>query len=76
MLKGLGDAASSLVLVAVILTSGALSLVQVEAQPVFQILRNVMIAALGGETRGLEIQGSPPAQSLDCDFKTGICTWK
>ena len=76
MLKGLGDAASAIVLVAVLLTTGALSLVDVQVQPVFQIMRNVMLAALGGSTPGINIQGEPNKPKLNCNFETGVCTWE
>ncbi|NET37184.1 MAG: hypothetical protein F6K19_35035 [Cyanothece sp. SIO1E1] len=76
MLKGLGAAANAVVIVLLILTIGAFSLVQIQPQPVFQILRNVMLAALGSSTPGLNIENEPAQQSLECDYSTGQCKWE
>jgi|688.fasta_scaffold521834_2 hypothetical protein len=76
MLKGLGAAANAVVLVLLIVTVGSLSLIKIETQPIFQVLRNVMLAALGEETKGVTISGDGNQQRLECDFRTGTCNWR
>lgn len=76
MLKSLGTAATSVVIVLFVVSVGAFALVQIQGQPMFQIVRNIMLAALGEETQGLNIEGNPTGQSLECNYKTGTCTWK
>lgn len=76
MLKSVGSAANAVVIVLFIVTVGAFSLIQIQGQPMFQIVRNVMLAALGEETNGLDIQGEPTGQTLKCDYKTGFCRWE
>ncbi|NET36880.1 MAG: hypothetical protein F6K19_33445 [Cyanothece sp. SIO1E1] len=76
MFRNLGSAANAVVIVLIILTIGAFSLVQVQPQPVFQILRNVMLAALGASTPGLNIEGEPSKQTLECNYSTGQCRWE
>ena len=76
MLKSVGSAANAVVIVLFIVTVGAFSLIQIQGQPMFQVVRNVMLAALGEETQGLDIQGEPAGQTLKCDYKTGSCRWE
>jgi len=76
MLKSIGTAATSVVIVLLVVSIGAFSLVKIEAQPVWQLIRNIMLASLGEETNGLNIEGQPTGQSLECDYRTGVCTWK
>ena len=76
MLKSIGTAATSVVIVLLIVSIGAFSLVKIEGQPIWQIMRNVMLAALGEETQGINIQGEPNSQRLNCDYKTGVCQWE
>ena len=76
MLKSLGTAATSVVIVLFVVSVGAFALVQIQGQPMFQIVRNVMLAALGEETNGLNIEGEPTGQTLKCDYKTGSCRWE
>ena len=76
MFKAAGNIANGIVLILLIVTIGAFSLVRVQTQPIWQILRNVMLAGLGEPTNGLNIEGQPAQQSLDCDYKTGVCNWK
>jgi hypothetical protein len=76
MLKSVGSAANAVVIVLFVVTIGAFSLIQIQGQPMFQIVRNVMLAALGEETQGLDIQGEPTGQTLKCDYKTGSCRWE
>jgi hypothetical protein len=76
MLKSIGTAASSVVIVLLIVSIGAFSLVKIEGQPIWQIVRNVMLAALGEETQGIDIQGEASGQRLNCDYKTGVCRWE
>lgn len=75
MFKAVGTAASSVVIVLILLSIGAFGLASVEWQPIFQIMRNVALAGLGEETQGLKIQGKAASPSLTCDYQTGICTW-
>ena len=76
MLKSIGTAATSVVIVLFVISVGAFALVQIQGQPMFQIMRNVMLAALGEETKGLNIEGEPNSQRLNCDYKTGVCQWE
>jgi hypothetical protein len=76
MFKAVGSAANAVIIVLLIVTIGAFSLIKIEGQPIFQIMRNVMLASLGEETEGINIQGNPNSQRLNCDYKTGVCTWE
>lgn len=76
MFKGVGEIANAIVVVLLIVTIGSMSLVKVETQPIFQVLRNVMLAALGEGTNGVQIDGNAKQQNLECDFKTGRCEWR
>lgn len=76
MLKSLGSAANAVIIVLLIITVGALSLVSIQSGPIFQVMRNVMLAALGEETNGLQIEGEPAGQTLKCDYQTGSCRWE
>jgi len=76
MFKAAGNIANGVVLILLLVTIGAFSLVSVQTQPIMQVIRNVMLAGLGEPTRGINIQGKPAQQQLDCDYKTGICNWK
>ena len=76
MLKSIGTAATSVVIVLFVISVGAFALVQIQGQPMFQIMRNVMLAALGEETQGINIQGEPNSQRLNCDYQTGVCQWE
>lgn len=76
MFKSAGNLANGIVLVLFIVSIGAFSLIQIQGQPMFQIVRNVMLAALGEPTNGLRIEGQSDRPSLDCDYQTGVCNWR
>lgn len=76
MFKSVGTAATSVVIVLFVVSVGAFALVQIQGQPMFQLARNVMLAALGEATQGLNIEGEPTGQNLKCNYKTGSCKWE
>ena len=76
MVKSVGSIANGIVLVLFIVSIGAFSLIRIQGQPMFQIMRNVMLAALGEPTNGIRIEGSPTEQTLECDYQTGVCNWR
>ena len=73
MLKGLGTAANSFVGVLVCVTIGASALVVVQWEPIWVIVRNVALSALGEPAPGLIIEGDARPPKLVCDQKTGRC---
>lgn len=76
MFKSVGSIANGIVLVLFIVSIGAFSLIRIQGQPMFQIMRNVMLAALGEPTNGIRIEGRPTEQTLECDYQTGVCNWR
>ena len=76
MFKSVGSIANGIVLVLFIVSIGAFSLIRIQGQPMFQIMRNVMLAALGEPTNGIRIEGQPQQQTLECDYQTGVCNWR
>ena len=76
MFKSVGSIANGIVLVLFIVTVGAFSLIRIQGQPMFQIARNVMLAALGEPTQGIQIEGQPTNPNLVCDYKSGLCRWE
>ena len=74
MLKGLAQGVNSVVAACVALTILSLGLIAVQADPLWLLGRNILLAALGESTPGIEIQGDNAAPTVECDRDTGVCT--
>jgi len=73
MFHGIGRAVNSLVAVLILVTIGALGLVAIQYDPIWILLRNIALSALGEPAPGLTIEGDPAPPSMTCDKKTGRC---
>jgi len=50
----------------------AVGVLRIEVQPAFLLIRNIFIAALGGQAPGLSY-GAGEGNALKCDFDSGVC---
>jgi hypothetical protein len=54
----------------------AVGVLRIEVQPAFLLIRNIFIAALGGQAPGLSYGGAGDGNTLKCDFDSGVCEAK
>ncbi|MGD1941887.1 MAG: hypothetical protein ACFB0G_11300 [Leptolyngbyaceae cyanobacterium] len=73
MIKSLANGINSIILACVALTVLSLGLIVVQLDPVWLLLRNVLLTALGEPTPGITIQGDNRAPVVNCDHETGVC---
>lgn len=73
MIKTVGDGVNSLLSALLILAVLSFGLVSIQWAPIWVILRNVGLAALGEATPGLTITGNNKAPVVECDNNTGKC---
>ena len=77
MLKSVNEALTALALVILVITIGSFSLIKIQGQPIWFLVRNMILAGLGEPTPGLSVPADEASQdTLVCDLETGECAWE
>jgi len=74
MFKSVSAAASSIFVVVLIISFLNYELVSVQVKPMVRLVKSMMLAGLGEETPGLDIEGVP--RRIVCDGESVSCQWE